>query len=104
MIELKADRCFDSPSFLPPHPIPLCLCLSAITFPIIACLLILVLCLEQEMSELLQKALPQLNYTVAESLLLLAENPEAFSLDQSLCSHQHCFILLSYFAYTLGDR
>ncbi|XP_071891500.1 meiosis inhibitor protein 1 isoform X1 [Anas platyrhynchos] len=59
---------------------------------------------EQEMSELLQKALPQLNYTVAESLLLLAENPEAFSLDQSLCSHQHCFILLSYFAYTLGDR
>uniref|UniRef100_A0A8B9EN27 Meiotic double-stranded break formation protein 1 n=1 Tax=Anser cygnoides TaxID=8845 RepID=A0A8B9EN27_ANSCY len=74
------------------------------TFPIIACLLILVLCLEQEMSELLQKGLPQLNYTVAESLLLLAENPEAFSLDQSLCSHQHCFILLSYFAYTLGDR
>nr|XP_047934825.1 meiosis inhibitor protein 1 isoform X1 [Anser cygnoides] len=59
---------------------------------------------EQEMSELLQKGLPQLNYTVAESLLLLAENPEAFSLDQSLCSHQHCFILLSYFAYTLGDR
>ncbi|KAI6079661.1 Meiosis inhibitor protein 1 isoform X1 [Aix galericulata] len=58
----------------------------------------------REMSELLQKALPQLNYTVAESLLLLAENPEAFSLDQSLCSHQHCFILLSYFAYTLGDR
>uniref|UniRef100_A0A8B9U5X6 Meiosis inhibitor protein 1 n=1 Tax=Anas zonorhyncha TaxID=75864 RepID=A0A8B9U5X6_9AVES len=59
---------------------------------------------QEEMSELLQKALPQLNYTVAESLLLLAENPEAFSLDQSLCSHQHCFILLSYFAYTLGDR
>uniref|UniRef100_A0A8B9I2X7 Meiotic double-stranded break formation protein 1 n=1 Tax=Anser brachyrhynchus TaxID=132585 RepID=A0A8B9I2X7_9AVES len=59
---------------------------------------------QEEMSELLQKGLPQLNYTVAESLLLLAENPEAFSLDQSLCSHQHCFILLSYFAYTLGDR
>ncbi|KFQ90030.1 Meiosis inhibitor protein 1, partial [Phoenicopterus ruber ruber] len=59
--------------------------------------------LEQEMSELLQKGLPQLNYTVAESLLLLAETPEPFSLDQSLCSHQHCFILLLYFAYTLGD-
>ncbi|KAM7131805.1 meiosis inhibitor protein 1-like isoform 4-T5 [Ciconia maguari] len=59
---------------------------------------------EQEMSELLQKGLPQLNYTVAESLLLLAETPEPFSLDQSLCSHQHCFILLLYFAYTLGDR
>ncbi|KFW94692.1 Meiosis inhibitor protein 1, partial [Phalacrocorax carbo] len=58
---------------------------------------------EQEMSELLQKGLPQLNYTVAESLLLLAETPEPFSLDQSLCSHQHCFILLLYFAYTLGD-
>ncbi|NXI92325.1 MEII1 protein, partial [Psophia crepitans] len=58
---------------------------------------------EQEMSELLQKGLPQLNYTVAESLLLLAETPESFSLDPSLCSHQHCFILLLYFAYTLGD-
>ncbi|KFV75752.1 Meiosis inhibitor protein 1, partial [Struthio camelus australis] len=59
--------------------------------------------LEQEMSELLQKGLPQLNYTVPEGLLLLTENPEPFSLDQSLCSHQHCFILLLYFAYTTGD-
>ncbi|XP_056197674.1 meiosis inhibitor protein 1 [Falco biarmicus] len=59
---------------------------------------------EQEISELLQKGLPQLNYTIAESLLLLAETPEPFSLDQSLCSHQHCFILLLYFAYTVGDR
>ncbi|KFW11873.1 Meiosis inhibitor protein 1, partial [Fulmarus glacialis] len=59
---------------------------------------------EQEMSDLLQKGLPQLNYTVAESLLLLAETPEPFSLDQSLCSHQNCFIVLLYFAYTLGDR
>ncbi|KFQ63771.1 Meiosis inhibitor protein 1, partial [Pelecanus crispus] len=58
---------------------------------------------EQEMSELLQKGLPQLNYTIAESLLLLAETAAPFSLDQSLCSHQHCFILLLYFAYTLGD-
>ncbi|NXF68309.1 MEII1 protein, partial [Ciccaba nigrolineata] len=58
---------------------------------------------EQEMSELLQKGLPQLNYTIAESLLLLAETPEPFSLDQSLCSHQHCFILLLYFACTHGD-
>ncbi|NXX62475.1 MEII1 protein, partial [Scopus umbretta] len=57
----------------------------------------------QEMSELLQKGLPQLNYTVAESLLLLTETAASFSLDQSLCSHQHCFILLLYFAYTLGD-
>uniref|UniRef100_A0A8C6ZKL3 Uncharacterized protein n=1 Tax=Nothoprocta perdicaria TaxID=30464 RepID=A0A8C6ZKL3_NOTPE len=59
---------------------------------------------EQEMFELLQKGLPQLNYTVPESLLLLTENPEPFSLDQSLCSHQYCFILLLYFAYTFGDR
>ncbi|XP_071407968.1 meiosis inhibitor protein 1-like isoform X1 [Pithys albifrons albifrons] len=59
---------------------------------------------EQEMSDLLQKGLPQLNYTIAESLLLLSETPEPFCLDQSLCSHQHCFILLLYFAYTLGDR
>ncbi|XP_065533161.1 LOW QUALITY PROTEIN: meiosis inhibitor protein 1 [Lathamus discolor] len=59
---------------------------------------------EQDISELLQKGLPQLNYTTAESLLLLAETPEPFSLDQALCSHQHCFILLLYFAYTLEDR
>ncbi|NXW70116.1 MEII1 protein, partial [Hirundo rustica] len=58
----------------------------------------------QEMSELLQKGLPQLNYTIAESLLLLSETPEHFFLDQSLCSHQQCFILLLYFAYTFGDR
>ncbi|KFO61328.1 Meiosis inhibitor protein 1, partial [Corvus brachyrhynchos] len=58
---------------------------------------------EQEVSELLQKGLPQLNYTIAESLLLLSETPEPFSLDQSLCSHQHCFILLLYFSYTFGD-
>ncbi|NWW63847.1 MEII1 protein, partial [Ifrita kowaldi] len=58
----------------------------------------------QEMSELLQKGLPQLNYTIAESILLLSEAPEPFSLDQSLCSHQHCFILLLYFSYTFGDR
>ncbi|NWX91563.1 MEI1 protein, partial [Nothoprocta pentlandii] len=57
-----------------------------------------------QMFELLQKGLPQLNYTVPESLLLLTENPEPFSLDQSLCSHQYCFILLLYFAYTFGDR
>lgn len=56
------------------------------------------------MSELLLKGLPQLNYTIAESLLLLSETPEPFILDQSLCSHQHCFILLLYFAYTFGDR
>ncbi|XP_053920252.1 meiosis inhibitor protein 1 isoform X2 [Cuculus canorus] len=59
---------------------------------------------EREMSELLQKGLPQLNYSIAESLLLLAETPEPFSLDQPLFSHQHCFILLLYFAYTLEDR
>ncbi|NWJ11524.1 MEII1 protein, partial [Crypturellus undulatus] len=57
-----------------------------------------------EMFEVLEKGLPQLNYTVPESLLLLTENPEPLSLDQSLCSHQYCFILLLYFAYTLGDR
>ncbi|NXE60467.1 MEII1 protein, partial [Calcarius ornatus] len=60
--------------------------------------------LNLEMSELLQKGLPQLNYTIAESLLLLSETPEPFFLDQSLCSHQHCFVLLLYFAYTFGDR
>lgn len=74
-----------------------------LTLLIISCLLIF-LFLEQEMSELLQKGLPHLNYTIAESLLLLSEPPEPFFLDQSLCSHQHCLILLLYFAYTFGDR
>uniref|UniRef100_A0A8C3TJX5 Meiotic double-stranded break formation protein 1 n=1 Tax=Catharus ustulatus TaxID=91951 RepID=A0A8C3TJX5_CATUS len=73
------------------------------TLLVISCLLIF-LFLEQDMSELLLKGLPQLNYTIAESLLLLSETPEPFILDQSLCSHQHCFILLLYFAYTFGDR
>ncbi|NXU12841.1 MEII1 protein, partial [Pardalotus punctatus] len=67
------------------------------------CLPAYILFLEQEMSKLLQKGLPLLNYTIAESLLLLSETPEPFSLDQSLCSQQHCFILLLCFAYTFGD-
>uniref|UniRef100_A0A663ETW9 Meiotic double-stranded break formation protein 1 n=1 Tax=Aquila chrysaetos chrysaetos TaxID=223781 RepID=A0A663ETW9_AQUCH len=100
-LELKARFCSLGQA---DASIPLCHSASSQTFLITACLLILVLFLEQEMSELLQKGLPQLNYTTAESLLLLAETPEPFSLDQSLCSHQHCLILLLYFAYTLGDR
>uniref|UniRef100_A0A8D2PEE5 Meiotic double-stranded break formation protein 1 n=1 Tax=Zosterops lateralis melanops TaxID=1220523 RepID=A0A8D2PEE5_ZOSLA len=90
-LELKARFCSVQRYFVP------------LTLLIISCLLIF-LFLEQEMSELLQKGLPHLNYTIAESLLLLSEPPEPFFLDQSLCSHQHCLILLLYFAYTFGDR
>lgn len=64
----------------------------------------LVLFLEQEMSELLQRSLPQLNCTVAESLTLLSETPDPFCLDEALRSHQYCLLLLLYFAYTLEDR
>ncbi|XP_067415140.1 meiosis inhibitor protein 1 [Emydura macquarii macquarii] len=59
---------------------------------------------EQEISELLQRSLPQLNCTVAESLTLLSETPDTFCLDEALRSHQYCLLLLLYFAYTLEDR
>lgn len=60
--------------------------------------------LEQEMSELLQRSLPQLNYSVPEGLILLSETAEPFCLDEALRSHQYCFLLLLYFAYTMEDR
>ncbi|XP_025064706.1 meiosis inhibitor protein 1 [Alligator sinensis] len=59
---------------------------------------------EQEMSELLQRSLPQLNYSVPEGLILLSETAEPFCLDEALRSHQYCFLLLLYFAYTMEDR
>ncbi|XP_019371351.1 PREDICTED: meiosis inhibitor protein 1 [Gavialis gangeticus] len=60
--------------------------------------------LEQEMSELLQRSLPQLNYSVPEGLILLSETAEPFCLDEALHSHKYCFLLLLYFAYTMEDR
>uniref|UniRef100_A0A7M4FN71 Meiotic double-stranded break formation protein 1 n=1 Tax=Crocodylus porosus TaxID=8502 RepID=A0A7M4FN71_CROPO len=60
--------------------------------------------LEQEMSELLQRSLSQLNYSVPEGLILLSETAEPFCLDEALRSHQYCFLLLLYFAYTMEDR
>ncbi|XP_075792118.1 meiosis inhibitor protein 1 isoform X4 [Pelodiscus sinensis] len=59
---------------------------------------------EQEMSELLQRSLPQLNCSVPESLALLSETPDPFCLDEALRSHQYSLLLLLYFAYTLEDR
>uniref|UniRef100_A0A8C0JHJ5 Uncharacterized protein n=1 Tax=Chelonoidis abingdonii TaxID=106734 RepID=A0A8C0JHJ5_CHEAB len=59
---------------------------------------------EREMSELLQRSLPQLNYSVPESLTLLSETPDAFCLDEALRSHQYCLLLLLYCAYALEDR
>uniref|UniRef100_A0A452I8I8 Uncharacterized protein n=1 Tax=Gopherus agassizii TaxID=38772 RepID=A0A452I8I8_9SAUR len=59
---------------------------------------------EREMSELLQRSLPQLNYSVPESLTLLSETPDPFCLDEALRSHQYCLLLLLYCAYALEDR
>ncbi|XP_037738606.1 meiosis inhibitor protein 1 isoform X8 [Chelonia mydas] len=59
---------------------------------------------EREMSELLQRSLPQLNCNVPESLTLLSETPDPFCLDEALRSHQYCLLLLLYCAYALEDR
>ncbi|KAM9170395.1 meiosis inhibitor protein 1 [Pangshura tecta] len=59
---------------------------------------------EQEMSELLQRSLPQLNCSVPESLTLLSETPDPFCLDEALRSHQYCLLLLLCCAYALEDR
>uniref|UniRef100_A0A8C4VBA6 Meiosis inhibitor protein 1 n=1 Tax=Gopherus evgoodei TaxID=1825980 RepID=A0A8C4VBA6_9SAUR len=62
------------------------------------------LSLHSAMSELLQRSLPQLNYSVPESLTLLSETPDPFCLDEALRSHQYCLLLLLYCAYALEDR
>ncbi|XP_015274646.1 PREDICTED: meiosis inhibitor protein 1 [Gekko japonicus] len=59
---------------------------------------------EQEISELLQKNLPQLNFGVVESLTLLSETPSSYCLDDTLCSHQYSLLLLFYFAFSQEDR
>ncbi|XP_043346665.1 meiosis inhibitor protein 1 isoform X8 [Dermochelys coriacea] len=59
---------------------------------------------ERELSDLLQRSLPQLNCSVPESLTLLSETPDPFCLDEALRSHQYCLLLLLYCAYALEDR
>lgn len=59
---------------------------------------------EQEISELLQRSLPQLNFGVAESLTLLSETPNSYGLDDTLRSHQYSLLLLFYFAFSQEDR
>ncbi|KAF7248788.1 Meiosis inhibitor protein 1 [Varanus komodoensis] len=60
--------------------------------------------LEQEISELLQRSLPQLNYNVLESISLLSETPGSFCLDETLRNHQYSLLLLFYFAFSQEDR
>uniref|UniRef100_A0A670K1F0 Meiotic double-stranded break formation protein 1 n=1 Tax=Podarcis muralis TaxID=64176 RepID=A0A670K1F0_PODMU len=57
-----------------------------------------------DLSELLQKSLPQLNFGIQESLSLLSETPDSFCLDETLRSHQYSFLLLFYFAFSQGDK
>uniref|UniRef100_A0A8D2LRN8 Uncharacterized protein n=1 Tax=Varanus komodoensis TaxID=61221 RepID=A0A8D2LRN8_VARKO len=58
----------------------------------------------QEISELLQRSLPQLNYNVLESISLLSETPGSFCLDETLRNHQYSLLLLFYFAFSQEDR
>uniref|UniRef100_A0A6J0T7Y7 Meiosis inhibitor protein 1 isoform X1 n=1 Tax=Pogona vitticeps TaxID=103695 RepID=A0A6J0T7Y7_9SAUR len=58
----------------------------------------------QEISELLQRSLPDLNVSVLESLSLLSETPDSFCLDEILRSHQYSLLLLFYFAFSQEDR
>ncbi|XP_042323675.1 meiosis inhibitor protein 1 isoform X2 [Sceloporus undulatus] len=59
---------------------------------------------DQEISELLQKSLPELNFGVLESLSFLSETPDSFCLDETLRSHQYSLLLLFYFAFSQEDR
>nr|XP_056702523.1 meiosis inhibitor protein 1 [Euleptes europaea] len=59
---------------------------------------------EQEISELLQRNLPHLNFGVAESLTLLSETPDSYCLYDTLRSHQYSLLLLFYFAFSQEDR
>ncbi|KAH0616842.1 hypothetical protein JD844_028266 [Phrynosoma platyrhinos] len=60
--------------------------------------------LDQEISELLQKSLPELNFGVLESLSFLSETPDSFCLDEALRNHQYSLLLLFYFAFSQEDR
>ncbi|XP_061495279.1 meiosis inhibitor protein 1-like isoform X2 [Rhineura floridana] len=59
---------------------------------------------EHDLSELLQRSLPQLNFGVQESLALFSETPDSFCLDETLRSHQYSLLLLFYFAFSQEDR
>ncbi|XP_048357496.1 meiosis inhibitor protein 1 [Sphaerodactylus townsendi] len=59
---------------------------------------------EEEISELLQRNLPQLNFGVAESLTLLSETPDSYCLDDTLRTYQYSLLLLFYFAFSQEDR
>ncbi|XP_062990721.1 meiosis inhibitor protein 1 [Elgaria multicarinata webbii] len=59
---------------------------------------------EQEISELLHRSLPQLNFSVLESISLLSETPDSFCLDETLRNHQYSLLLIFYFAFSQEDR
>ncbi|XP_067324605.1 meiosis inhibitor protein 1 [Anolis sagrei] len=59
---------------------------------------------DQEISELLQRSLPELNFSVLESLSLLSETTDSCSLDETLRNHQYSLLLLFYVAFSQEDR
>uniref|UniRef100_G1KCU6 Uncharacterized protein n=1 Tax=Anolis carolinensis TaxID=28377 RepID=G1KCU6_ANOCA len=50
------------------------------------------------------KCLPQLNFSVLESLSLLSETTDSCSLDETLRNHQYSLLLLFYIAFSQEDR
>ncbi|KAL7982457.1 hypothetical protein Chor_010055 [Crotalus horridus] len=59
---------------------------------------------KQEISELLWKTLPQLNFSAVESLRLLSETPDPLCLNETLRNQQYSFLFLFYLAFSHEDR
>uniref|UniRef100_A0A8C6VQ87 Uncharacterized protein n=1 Tax=Naja naja TaxID=35670 RepID=A0A8C6VQ87_NAJNA len=60
--------------------------------------------IEQEISELLWKTLPLLNFSALESLRLLSETPDPLCLNETLRNQQYSLLFLFYLAFSHEDR
>ncbi|XP_058047648.1 meiosis inhibitor protein 1 [Ahaetulla prasina] len=59
---------------------------------------------KQEISELLWKTLPLLNFSALESLRLLSETPDPLCLNETLRNQQYSLLFLFYLAFSHEDR
>uniref|UniRef100_A0A670XM42 Uncharacterized protein n=1 Tax=Pseudonaja textilis TaxID=8673 RepID=A0A670XM42_PSETE len=60
--------------------------------------------IDQEISELLWKTLPLLNFSTLESLRLLSETPDPLYLNETLRNQQYSLLFLFYLAFSHEDR
>uniref|UniRef100_A0A8C5RHW3 Uncharacterized protein n=1 Tax=Laticauda laticaudata TaxID=8630 RepID=A0A8C5RHW3_LATLA len=60
--------------------------------------------IDQEISELLWKTLPLLNFSALESLRLLSETPDPLYLNETLRNQQYSLLFLFYLAFSYEDR